>query len=50
MGDINGDGVLELVAVDARGNVAAFAPDGRELWERHVRSLLSQVRLHWGSH
>ena len=44
VGDINGDGALELVAVDARGNVAALAPDGTELWERHVRSLLSQAR------
>lgn len=41
--DINGDGAIELVAADARGNVAAFSADGTELWERHVKSLISQV-------
>lgn len=41
--DINGDGALELVAADARGNVAAFSADGSELWERHVKSLIAQV-------
>ena len=43
VGDINGDGALEVVAVDMRGNVAALAPDGTELWERHIRSAISQV-------
>ncbi len=41
--DINGDGALEIVAADARGNVAAFSADGSELWERHVKSLVAQV-------
>ena len=41
--DINSDGALELVAADARGNVAAFSADGSELWERHVSSLVAQV-------
>ncbi len=41
--DINGDGALELVAVDLRGNCAAFSADGTELWERHLRSQLTQV-------
>lgn len=41
--DINGDGLLELVAADTRGNVAAFSADGTELWERHVKSLIAQV-------
>jgi hypothetical protein len=41
--DINGDGYLEIVAVDTRGNVAAFDWRGRELWERHVASMISQA-------
>lgn len=44
VGDINGDGFLELVAADAKGNVAAFNVKGEELWERHVASLVAQVR------
>ena len=43
VGDINSDGYLELVAADARGNVAAFTWKAEELWERHVASLVSQV-------
>lgn len=43
VGDINNDGYLELVAADARGNVAAFTWKAEELWERHVASLVSQV-------
>jgi hypothetical protein len=43
VGDINGDGVLEVVAVDSRGNVAALSPDGTELWERHIKSSITQV-------
>ena len=47
VGDINGDGYLELVAADARGNVAAFTWKAQELWERHVASLVSQVWAAW---
>jgi len=43
VGDINGDGALEVVAVDNCGNVAALSPDGTELWERHVKSNIAQV-------
>lgn len=43
VGDINGDGQLELIGADARGNVAAFTAKAEELWERHVGSLVSQV-------
>ena len=43
VGDINSDGFLELVAADARGNVAAFSFQAEELWERHVASLVAQV-------
>ena len=43
VGDVNGDGQLELIAADARGNVAAFSAKAEELWERHVASEVSQV-------
>lgn len=43
-GDVNGDGILEVIAADTRGNVAALAPDGTELWERHLKSSITQVR------
>ncbi len=49
VGDINGDGVLEVVAVDSRGNVAALSPAGTELWERHLKSSITQARAP-GSH
>jgi hypothetical protein len=42
--DINGDGQTEIVAADTRGNVAAFTPRGKEVWERHLASLIAQVR------
>lgn len=42
--DINGDGETEIVAADTRGNVAAFTPHGKEVWERHLASLIAQVR------
>eukprot|EP00891_Asterochloris_glomerata_P005963 jgi/Astpho2/5963/e_gw1.00080.8.1_t len=40
--DVNGDGALELVAADLRGNVVAFTIDGTEIWERHVASQVTQ--------
>ena len=43
VGDINGDGFVEVVAADANGNVAAFNAKAEELWERHVASLVAQV-------
>jgi hypothetical protein len=49
--DINGDGETEIVAADTRGNVAAFTPHGKEVWERHLASLISQVHLNaWSSY
>ena len=39
--DLDGDGYQELVR-DTRGSVAAFRPDGEELWERHLASLIAQ--------
>ncbi|KAA6427087.1 MAG: defective in exine formation DEX1, partial [Trebouxia sp. A1-2] len=43
VGDINGDGFVEVVAADANGNVAAFNAKADELWERHVASLVAQA-------
>lgn len=40
--DINDDGKLELVATDTLGNVAAFDGTGKEVWERHLESAISQ--------
>ncbi|GJP35206.1 hypothetical protein CLOM_g19716 [Closterium sp. NIES-68] len=40
--DVNHDGKLEIVAADTRGNVAAFSSEGKELWERHLASLIAQ--------
>lgn len=42
--DINGDGELEIVVADVHGNIAAFNWRGKELWERHLKSLVSQAR------
>jgi len=41
--DLHRNGGLTLVASDARGNVAAFDGDGKELWERHLGTAISQV-------
>lgn len=41
--DVNGDGETEIIAADTRGNVAAFSPRGKEVWERHLASLVAQV-------
>ena len=37
------DNELQIVAVDARGNVAVFDGKGKELWERHLATSLTQV-------
>lgn len=42
--DVDGDGYLDLVACDTQGSIAAFNKDGHELWERHLGSLIGQVR------
>ena len=41
--DLNNDGWLEVVVADVRGNVAAFDRLGRELWERHLASMVTQA-------
>lgn len=41
--DVDGDGALELVAADLRGNIAALRLNGSEVWERHVGSAVAQV-------
>ncbi|CAM6082341.1 unnamed protein product [Calypogeia fissa] len=40
--DINDDGKLELVTTDSSGNVAAWTGEGQEIWEVHLKSLISQ--------
>ncbi|KAK2966140.1 hypothetical protein RJ640_018393 [Escallonia rubra] len=40
--DINDDGKIEIVTTDTHGNVAAWTPQGKELWEAHVKSLVPQ--------
>lgn len=41
--DINDDGKIEIVSADVRGNVAAWAGDGKELWTVHLKSIVAQV-------
>lgn len=40
--DINDDGKIEMVTTDTRGNVAAWTAQGKEIWEKHLRSLIAQ--------
>uniref|UniRef100_A0A2P2JQE4 Uncharacterized protein LOC105116623 isoform X1 n=2 Tax=Rhizophora mucronata TaxID=61149 RepID=A0A2P2JQE4_RHIMU len=40
--DINDDGKIELVTTDTHGNVAAWTSQGKEIWEKHLKSLISQ--------
>lgn len=40
--DVNDDGQLEIVAADTKGNIAAFSAEGKEVWERHLGSLVAQ--------
>ena len=43
--DVNDDGVLEIVACDSRGSVAAFSTKGREIWERHLGALIANAAV-----
>uniref|UniRef100_A0A6N2M2Y7 FG-GAP repeat-containing protein n=1 Tax=Salix viminalis TaxID=40686 RepID=A0A6N2M2Y7_SALVM len=40
--DINDDGKIELVTTDVHGNVAAWTSQGKNIWEMHLKSLVSQ--------
>jgi outer membrane protein assembly factor BamB len=40
--DLNADGKIEIFAADTLGNIALFNAKGRELWERHVQSMVAQ--------
>ncbi len=40
--DVNGDGHLELVAVDNKGNVFCFDRKGKEVWERRTSGFTAQ--------
>lgn len=41
--DVTGNGKMEVVAADTKGNIAAFDANGEEVWERHLGSLIAQV-------
>ncbi|XP_078427631.1 defective in exine formation protein (DEX1) [Wolffia australiana] len=41
-GDINDDGKIEIVTTDAHGNIAAWTPQGVEIWEVHLKSHIPQ--------
>ena len=41
--DLNADGVLELIAVDAVGSVAAWTATGDTLWEVQTSGLSAQT-------
>ncbi|KAH8484996.1 hypothetical protein H0E87_026678 [Populus deltoides] len=43
--DINDDGKTELVTTDVHGNVAAWTSQGKEIWEKHLKSLVSQMQV-----
>ncbi|OIT01074.1 PREDICTED: protein DEFECTIVE IN EXINE FORMATION 1-like [Nicotiana attenuata] len=40
--DINDDGKIELVTADSHGNIAAWTAQGKEIWEKHLKSLVPQ--------
>ncbi|KAJ8533922.1 hypothetical protein K7X08_007246 [Anisodus acutangulus] len=40
--DINDDGKIELVTTDSHGNVASCTAQGKEIWEKHLKSLVLQ--------
>ncbi|KAJ4704507.1 Defective in exine formation 1 [Melia azedarach] len=40
--DINDDGKIELVTTDTHGNIAAWTAEGKEIWEQHLKSLVTQ--------
>jgi outer membrane protein assembly factor BamB len=40
--DVDGDGNLEILALDTRGSAALFNKSGHLLWDVHVRSPLAQ--------
>ena len=40
--DVNADGVLEMIAVDNKGNVMCFSKSGKEVWETQVSGFVAQ--------
>ena len=40
--DLTGNGFLDIIAADTRGSVAVFDVNGKEIWETHLASLISQ--------
>lgn len=41
--DVDGDGWLEVFAMDTRGSIAMFYSNGTLRWDAHIRSTLSQA-------
>ena len=42
-GDVDGDGTIDIVAVDTVGNLAAFNGKGESLWDRMLSGSVSQA-------
>eukprot|EP00882_Tetradesmus_deserticola_P027871 GHRQ01031008.1.p1 GENE.GHRQ01031008.1~~GHRQ01031008.1.p1 ORF type:complete len:351 (+),score=164.28 GHRQ01031008.1:777-1829(+) len=40
--DLNADGAVDIFAGDALGNIVLLDVNGKELWERHVKSMITQ--------
>eukprot|EP00879_Flechtneria_rotunda_P003998 GHRR01004239.1.p1 GENE.GHRR01004239.1~~GHRR01004239.1.p1 ORF type:complete len:449 (+),score=111.00 GHRR01004239.1:366-1712(+) len=40
--DVNADGNMELFAGDSLGNIAIWDINGKEIWERHIKSMVTQ--------
>lgn len=41
--DVDGDGWLEVFAVDTRGSIAMFSSNGTLQWDAHLRATVSQA-------
>ena len=41
--DINGDGHLDMCAVDFKSNIACFDKDGEDIWDRQISGVAAQV-------
>lgn len=40
--DVNGDGLLEMIALDRKGNVLCFDREGKEVWEAQISGFAAQ--------
>ena len=44
--DVDGDGHLDMCAVDFKSNIACFTRDGEDLWDRQISGVAAQVLWH----